>query len=173
MKRHIFFILLTTLIFTSGNASAFWGRDSVDSRSGLDVVAGFDVNTIKTLSGTIVTLPERQGDEQPATMTVSTPQGTMTVVLGPWWYWEKQGITFMKDQELNMVGSFAQGKDGMLYLFAQSLENRSNGEIVQFRSDVGKPLWSHSTGWKNGMQPMNKSGLRSGNRGAGMSGRGR
>ena len=173
MKRHILIFLLATLILWNREASAFWGSDSTDSASGLDVAAGFDVNTITTVTGTVVMPPERKGQEQHTVMSVAAPQGAVTVVLGPWWYWEKQAIAITKNQELAITGSLAQGKDGALYVFAQRLENRSTGEAVTLRSESGKPLWSRAgSGNQNGIRPHGGSGPRSGagNRGGGMRG---
>jgi len=171
MKRHILIFLLAALILWNREASAFWGSDSTDSASGLDVAAGFDVNTITTVTGTVLTPPERMGQEQHTVMTVAAPQGAVTVVLGPWWYWEKLTIATTKNQELAITGSLAQGKDGAIYVFAQRLENRSSGETVTLRSESGKPLWSGGgSGNRNGINKHIGSGPRSGtgNRGGGM-----
>lgn len=173
MKRHIFIVMVVILGVVSREASAFWGDDSADTASGLNVAAGFDVNTITTVTGTVVAPPERKGQEQHTVMSVATGQGSVTVVLGPWGYWEKQAIGIAKNQRLAIVGSLAQGKDGALYVFAQRLENRSTGETVTLRSESGTPLWSRAgSAGKDGNYQRGGSGLRSGagNRGSGMRG---
>lgn len=173
MKRNILIIMVAALCLLSRQASAFWGSDSTDSTSGLNVTGGFDVNTINTVAGTVTTLPERKGQEQHTVMTVATTQGAVTVVLGPWWYWEKQTITITKNQDVTITGSLAQGKDGALYVFAQRLENRSTGESVTLRSESGKPHWSGpGSGGQNGTRLYGGNGPRSGsgNRGSGMRG---
>lgn len=170
MKRTLLIVMVAAVCLWSRHAAAFWWSDSPD----IDVAAGFDVNTITTVSGTVMTLPERKNqDEQHTVMTVAAAQGTVTVVLGPWWYWEKQSLTTTKNQELTITGSLAQGKDGALYLFAQRLENRSTGESVTLRSESGKPLWSRNgAGNSTGAGQGNGSGPRSGtgSRGSGMRG---
>lgn len=143
MKRCIFIFLIAILAFWGREAKAFWGSDSTESASGLDVAAGFDVNTITTLTGKAITSPERKR-EQHTVMTVATSQGAVTVVLGPWNYLEKQGLSITKDQDITITGSLAQGKDGSFYLFAQRLENQSSGKTITLRSESGKPLWSRS-----------------------------
>ena len=173
MKRSVLILMVTALFFWSSHAAAFWWSDSPDTASGLDVAAGFDINTINTVSGTVMTLPERKGQEQHTVMTVATPRGDVTVVLGPWWYWEKQAFAMTKNQDIAITGSLAQGKDGALYLFAQKLENRTSGEAVTLRSESGKPLWSRGgSGSQNGNRKLDGSGSRSGagNRGSGMRG---
>lgn len=176
MIRHLFICVVAVLIFWSREASAFWGSDTKAAASGLDVAAGFDINTVTTVNGTVMTPPERKGQEPHAVMDVAAPQGTLAVVLGPWTYWEKQIITITKNQDLTITGSLAQGKDGALYLFAQRLENRSNGETVTLRAESGAPLWSRS-GSENqsGTHQYNGSGQRTGAgyRGGGMRGGGR
>jgi len=165
--------MVAALCLLSRQASAFWGTDSTDSTSGLNVSGGFDVNTINTVAGTVTTLPERKGQERHTVMTVATTQGAVTAVLGPWWYWEKQTITITKNQDVTITGSLAQGKDGALYVFAQRLENRSSGESLTLRSESGKQLWSGpGSGSQNGTRLYGGSGPRSGagNRGNGMRG---
>jgi hypothetical protein len=173
MKRTIIIFILALMTSGEHEAAAFWGSDSSSSDSGLDVSSGFDINTITTITGTVVTPPGRKGQEQHTELSLDTPRGTMTVVLGPWAYWEKQTITIAKNQELVITGSLAQGKDGLLYVFAQCLENKSNGETVVLRSESGKPLWSHNgASGQNGSRQTAGSGTRSGagNRGSGMRG---
>jgi len=161
MKRHILILIIAFLAFWSREAAAFWGSDTKESASGLDVASGFDVNTITTITGTVLTLPARKGEGQHTQMTVAATQGTVTVVLGPWAYWEKQTIIIAAKQELSITGSFAQGKDGALYLFVQRILNVSNGETVTLRTDSGKPLWSRSgSGNQNGINQKRGSGQR-------------
>ena len=173
MKRSVLIIMVSVLSFWSSSVSAFWWSDSPDTPSGLDMAAGFDINTISTVNGTVMSQPESKGQEHHTVMTIAAPQGGVTVVLGPWWYWEKQAFTAIKNQEITITGSLAQGKDGALYLFAQKLENQTTGEAVTLRSESGKPLWSRSgSGSQNGNRQRVGSGSRSGagNRGSGMRG---
>jgi len=170
MKRHILIVIFMLLSFWNREASAFWGSDSSDSASGLNVAAGFDVNTITTITGKVVTPPENKGQGQHTEMSVATTQGSVSVVLGPWWYWEKQTIIIAINHDLVITGSLAQGKNGALYVFAQRLENRSNGETVTLRSESGTPLWSRAG--SGNQRQYNGSGSRfgAGNRGSGMRG---
>ncbi|MDA8430464.1 MAG: hypothetical protein M0T70_14525 [Geobacteraceae bacterium] len=173
MKRHILIMILAALSLWSRESSAFWGSDSSDSTSGLNVTAGYDVNTIATVTGTVMTLPARTGQEQLTVMSVAAVQGSVTVVLGPWWYWKTQTMSLSKNQELAVTGSLAQGKDGALYIFAQRIENRSNGETVTLRSEAGTPFWSGAgSGSRHGTRQYNGGGPQfgAGSRGNGMRG---
>lgn len=142
MKPALFIVISLVVSLCCVDAFAFWGSENGNSASGLNVTGGFDVNTVKTVSGSALTLPEQKGQEQGTLMTVAAAHGVVTVVLGPWWYWEKHAVSINKNHDITITGSLAQGKDGGLYLFAQRLENRSTGESVTLRSETGKPFWS-------------------------------
>lgn len=163
MLRYVLILVVAIMTFCTHEASAFWWSDTKDPVSGLDVSTGFDVNTVTTMTGSVNSPPERKGEQEHVLLNLSTPQGDVTVILGPWWYWERQTIKIKGNQELKVTGSRAQGKDGTLYLFAQQIENRSNGESIRLRSESGAPLWSRGgSGGHNGMQQSGGSGSRSG-----------
>ncbi len=173
MKLTILIFTIALLSIWNREASAFWGNDTKETASGLDISSGFDINTITTITGAVVVPPGHKGQEQHTELAVTAPHGVVTVMLGPWAYWEKHAIAITKNQELTITGSLAQGKDGLLYIFAQRLENRVSGETVTLRSESGKPLWTHTgTGSQNGIHQNTGSGPRSwaGNRGSGMRG---
>jgi hypothetical protein len=180
MKQAIFILIAVAMIFGGQHeAEAFWGGDASQSPSGLDVAAGYDVNTVTTVRGTVVTPPAKTDRSEHTQMTIDTGQGIATVLLGPWVYWEKQGFTVSSGQEISITGSRAQGKDGSVYLFAQRLENKTSDTSVTLRSETGTPLWSRGGGSGNGAN--NGGGQRSGSgtaagsgyRGGGMRGGGR
>lgn len=150
MKRNLYILVMAIICLFHNEASAFWWSDSTENASGLNVASGFDVNTITKVSGTVLTPPERKGEDH-TIMTVSAPQGVVNVVLGPYWYWEKQSVAISAKNEVSITGSLAQGKDGALYLFAQKVENRTTGKTEILRTDSGKPLWSNGgTGSQSG-----------------------
>ncbi|MBT0666469.1 DNA-binding protein [Geobacter pelophilus] len=167
MLRFVLILMVAIMTVCTHEANAFWWSDTKDPVSGLDVTAGFDVNTVTTMTGSVTSPPERKGEQNHTLMSLATQQGTVTVIMGPWWYWERQTIKITSNQELTVTGSRAQGKDGTIYLFAQRIENRSSGESLTLRSESGVPLWSRSgSGNQNGMQqsggPQSGSGMRSG-----------
>lgn len=152
MKKVILVFLTVGLIVGGGNeACAFWGGDARQNPSGLDVTTGYDVNTVDTVRGTVITPPAKIEPGEHTQMTIATGQGIATVILGPWSYWEKQGFTVSSGQEISIVGSRAQGKDGSVYLFAQRLDNKASGKSVILRSENGSPLWSRGGGFGNGL----------------------
>jgi uncharacterized membrane protein YgcG len=179
MKKNIFILLTAMIVSGYHEAYAFWGNDVHQSPSGLDVVAGYDVNTVTTIRGTVITPPAKVEKSEHTQMTIDTGQGTATVLLGPWVYWEKQGFTVKSGQEISIIASRAQGKDGSLYLFAQRLDNITGGTSVTLRSETGSPLWSRGGGSGNtsgngsGTRSGSGSGAGSGYRGGSMRGGGR
>lgn len=177
MKKVILVFLTVGLIVGGGNeAFAFWGGNAPQSPSGLDVTSGYDVNTVDTVRGRVIIPPAKIEPGEHTQMTIATGQGTATVMLGPWSYWEKLGFTVSSGQEISIVGSRAQGKDGSLYLFAQRLDNKASGTSVILRSESGSPLWLRAggsgNGFNNGAGQRYGRGTGSGYRG-GMNGGGR
>jgi len=172
MKRLLLISLTAiTIALCSREVSAFWGTDSKDNASGLDMAGGFDVNTVSTLTGRVVTLPEATGQKEHTVMGMSTLQGNVSVLLGPWWYWERQTIAITSGDEIAVTGSRAQGKDGSMYVFAQRIENPTNGQSVSLRSETGQPYWSRAA-QRNKSGTNSQGGSGSATRGAGSRGGG-
>lgn len=164
MKRAIFILITVALItVVHGKAQAFWGGETRQNPSGLDVSSGYDVNTVTTITGTVVAPPARIDQSEHVQMTIATPQGEVTVLLGPSAYWERQGFTISRGQEISITGSRAQGKDGSLYLFAQKIDNTTSGVSLTLRSETGSPFWSRSgSGSGSGSGAGSGSGQRMG-----------
>ena len=176
MKRAIFIIVSFALLCGGGTeARAFWGDDTRQRPSGLDVAAGYDVNTVTTIRGTVITPPTKADKNEHTQMTMATGQDVVTVLLGPWSYWEQQRFTVSRDQEFSITGSIAQGKDGSTYIFAQKLENKTVGGSLTLRSNSGTPNWSRGRGGGDGAgQNINRgAGGGAGYRGGAMRGGGR
>jgi len=177
MKRVIFILVTFVLVVVAhGKAYAFWGSETRQNPSGLDVSSGYDVNTVTTITGTVITPPARIDKSEHVQMTIATREGTVTVMLGPSLYWERQGFAINREQKISVTGSSAQGKDGSEYLFAQKLENITNNTTITLRAETGSPMWSRSgTGSGSGSTVGSGSGQRSGSgyRGGSIRGSGR
>ena len=84
MKRVIFILVTFVLVVVAhGKAYAFWGSETRQNPSGLDVSSGYDVNTVTTITGTVITPPARIDKSEHIQMTIATREGTVTVMLGP------------------------------------------------------------------------------------------
>ncbi len=127
--------------FLLGTAFAgFFGSDD-KGKSGLDFITGYDINTVRTMSGTVVSVPH-SGERECIVLEIKIGTQSHTVFLGPGVFWEKNGIAINVKDDLSVKGSKAQGKDGVSYVLAQKLINKSTGTHVDLRNDNGDPLWS-------------------------------
>ncbi len=132
-------ILLNCYLLSSASAG-FFGTDD-RGKSGLDFTGGYDVNTVSTKSGRVVTLPHF-GEQENVIVEIKSGNEILNICVGPGSYWEKNGIAINMNDELSVKGSKAQGKDGKSYILTQKLENRTTGAQVEMRSDMGEPAWS-------------------------------
>ena len=137
--------VLGMVLLAGTSAHAFWpfsgGGGSGDSGSGLDLNQGYDVNTVTSLKGKVISL---NADEWggPVLIEIRTSSGAILLVSGPWWYWKDNGIPVKIGDEILAHGAKAEGKDGRMYLLAQKLTNQSTGDSLVLRSDDGVAVWS-------------------------------
>lgn len=146
------------VVLLQSPAEAFWGfgsgRDG--TASGLDLVEGYDRNTVTTLTGRVAVIPDQAAD--PVTVELTVGSERLVVVLGPRWYLQDDTLDWKVGESVTARGSRAQGKDGRAYLLAQWITSRSGGQLV-LRADTGRPGWSggsrggRQTGGSGMMQP--------------------
>lgn len=120
--------------------AGFFGNDD-KGKSGLDFTTGYDINTVSTISGRVVSLPHA-GEKENTIVEIKSGNGTLNICVGPGSYWEKKGIAISINDDLLVKGSKAQGQDGKSYVLAQKLVNRTTGTQVDLRNDRGEPAWS-------------------------------
>ena len=124
-----------------GTASAgFFGSDD-KGKSGLDFTGGYDVNTVTTMSGRVISLPH-SGEKENIITEIKSGNELLNISLGPGSYWEKKGIAINVNDDLSVKGSKAQGKDGKTYVLAQKLVNKTTGAHIDLRNDKGEPTWA-------------------------------
>jgi hypothetical protein len=123
--------------------TAFAGFFSSDDKvkSGLDLISGYDVNTVIKISGNVTSSPH-QIEKEHVVVEIRSGTDSLTVCLGPNAYWESKGIPVSLNDELIVKGSKAQGQDGKTYLMAQKLTNKTTGAQVELRNEKGSPVWS-------------------------------
>ncbi len=132
-------ILLNCLLIGTAFAGLFGSDDR--GKSGLDFTGGYDVNTVSTMSGRVVSLPY-VGEKENIIVEIKGGNGTINISVGPGSYWKTKGIAVNLNDELTVKGSKAQGKDGKSYVLAQKLVNRATGAQVELRNEKGDPVWS-------------------------------
>lgn len=140
--RH--FLLLTAaaivVVMLHSPAEAFWGfgsgRDG--AASGLDLIGGYDRNTVTTITGRVAVAPDPAAD--PVTVELAAGNERLVVVLGPRWYLQDDNLDWKTGDTVTVRGSKAQGKDGRIYLLAQRI-NTAGGQLT-LRNETGRPGWS-------------------------------
>jgi hypothetical protein len=132
-------ILLNSLLFGTAFAGFFGSDDK--GKSGLDFNGGYDINTVTTMSGRVISLPH-PGEKENTILEIKSGTESFNVCLGPGSYWDKKGIAINVNDDLSVKGSKAQGQDGKSYVLAQKLVNKTTGAQVDLRNDKGEPVWS-------------------------------
>ena len=137
MAAALLFILLPAAVSFASFGFSFGGSDL--GKSGLDFTNGYDVNTVTTVSGRVVSLP-RTGEKEQVFLEIRVGAERINLGLGPGAYWEKHGIQLRLGDEVAAKGSRAQGQDGKTYLITQKLTNKTTGTRAVLRTDSGAPM---------------------------------
>jgi hypothetical protein len=149
--RSLFFLIAAAIVVVilQRPAEAFWGFGSggEGGASGLDLVQGYDRNTVVTTAGRVAVAPDLAAD--PVTIEMVAGSERFVVVLGPRWYLQDDHLDWKAGDVVTVRGSKAQGKDGRSYLLAQWVSNPSGGQLV-LRNETGRPAWAG--GFRGGQQ---------------------
>lgn len=164
----VFFLIAVAIVVVmlQRPAEAFWGFGSGNEggTSGLDLVQGYDRNTVVTAVGRVAATPDLTAD--PVTVELLAGSERFVVVLGPRWYLQDDHLDWKAGDSVTVRGSKAQGKDGRSYLLAQWISSPSGGQLM-LRSEAGRPAWSG--GFRGGQQgpsgQQQRGGTGSGRRG--------
>lgn len=135
----IWAIILNCLLIGTVFAGFFGSDDK--GKSGLDFTSGYDINTVSTMSGRVISLPH-SGEKENIIIEIKSGNESLNISVGPGLYWEKKGIAINVNDDLSVKGSKAQGQDGKSYVLAQKLVNKTTGAQVDLRNDKGEPAWS-------------------------------
>jgi hypothetical protein len=132
-------LLLNCLLFGTAFAGFFGSDDK--GKSGLDFNGGYDINTVTTISGRVISLPHSAGKEN-VIVEIKSGSETLNVSVGPGSFWEKKGIAINVNDDISVKGSKAQGHDGKTYVLSQKIVNKTTGAQIDLRNDQGEPSWS-------------------------------
>jgi hypothetical protein len=146
MKTGRFSLILAWAIFLNcillGTAFAGFGFGGDNAgKSGLDFSGGYDINTVTTVSGKVVTLPQ-PGEHEHTIIEIKTGKERFNLYVGPVAFWDKKGIPVHINDAISAKGSKAQGQDGKVYLITQKMTNRTTGAQLELRNEKGEPAWS-------------------------------
>jgi hypothetical protein len=163
------FFLLFLIPALPFSALAFWGTDE-EPQSALDLESGYDVNTVTTVTGRILSV-QTGLERRNVQLEIDTDGERMMVVLGPRRYLAEQGVELKEGDEVRVRGSKAQGRDGILYILAREVTETGKGAAITLRDEGGFPNWAGGNmGRGNG--PGGGRGFGSGGVGGGVGGRG-
>src|ERR1039457_786255 len=145
MRLRQFILLVIMSIGTSGliysPAQAFFGfGNDNSSKIGLDLVRGYDVNTVTTIIGQVVSTPHVI-ETGHVIIEIQKDHEIINLCVGPYSYWDINGIKLNMNDNITAKGSNAQGKDGKSYVLIQKISNRTTGKQVVLRNEKGEPVW--------------------------------
>lgn len=133
-------LLLTFLLSSPIPALAFWGGNG-DNPAALNFQSGYDVNTVTTISGQLLSI--QTGQERPNVQLEIASNGINIIIyIGPQRYWAEKGLPVTPGDEITVRGSMAQGRDGLIYLMAQKITNTTQGVTLLLRNESGRPVWA-------------------------------
>lgn len=149
--RFLFFLIaaVSVVVMLQRPAEAFWGFGSggEGGETGLDLVQGYDRNTVVTVTGRVAAAVDTEVN--PVTLVMTAGSERLVIVLGPRWYLQDDHLDWKVGDTVTVRGSKAQGKDGRSYLLAQWISNPSSGQLV-LRNETGRPVWAG--GFRGGQQ---------------------
>lgn len=164
-RFYLFFTMIILSLFVVSNASAFlgFGDSSKKDKSGLDLVQGYDRNTVVKITGIVAVPPQTLVDDI-MSLELNLSGERIIVILGPQWYFSDDKLEYKVGDNVTVRGSIAQGKDGRTYLISQQITT-PEGKTILLREETGKPLWTHSNrstkqGSGSGMQRRGSGGHR-------------
>jgi len=131
----VFFALALWLFACPVTATAqgwYWGSP---------VTPGYDRAVVVEVSGVVlhVDLSPRGGG---SSVRMETGGETVTVTMGPNWYFRRQGADIRIGDKLEVKGSKMKTREGKSYLAAAKIKNMRTGHVLELRDENGRPLWS-------------------------------
>jgi hypothetical protein len=151
-------IVLTCFPIATACAGFGFGGDEW-GKSGLDFNKGYDVNTVTTVSGRVLSAP-RTGGKEHLFVDVKAGSETISLNLGPKASWDGKAFQLHANDDIRVKGSIAQGKDGKTYLMVQKISNQTTGSQLTLRNESGAPGWPGRNA--GGMMPATPSGMMNG-----------
>lgn len=152
MKRiTVVSILASLLVLASVAAAQPWGgwRGS----GGWGMKGGncgpYDATKAETIKGEVVSVEQvtpRRGMGPGIALKLNSGDETLSVILGPQWYVERQDIKIVAGDEVEVAGvkTVRRGQDVFL-----AAEVKKGGDILKIRDEDGYPAWA---GWRRGMR---------------------
>lgn len=100
----------------------------------------YDAAKAETVTGDVVSVEQVSRRGQGIGLTLKTGSGTVTVHLGPQWYFEREGGVKIKagdTVEVKGVRSFRRGDEVFI-----AAEVKKGSDILKLRDEQGVPVWA-------------------------------
>jgi len=128
----LFVLALWILTFpASAGAQGWWW--------GSPVTPGYDRASVVEISGTVLEVDSAQRGG--STLRIESVGETLTVTLGPGWFFFQQQADFRIADKLMVRGSKMKTREGKTYLVAARITNKRTEKVLELRDENGRPLW--------------------------------
>lgn len=130
-------------------ASASWAQPGrgQGGRGGMHYGMMWDAKTVETITGEVVGVdrytPGKGGTGYGLRLTVQTDRETLSVILGPAWYMEKQDLKIAVKDRVEVKGSRVTIQGQPTILAAQV---KKGGKSLELRDANGVPVWAGQRG---------------------------
>jgi hypothetical protein len=148
MKKYGIIGMVLALAAVAGIAAAGPGRQNCGERCGnCDKQGGaggygrmYDATKAETVTGDVVSVDQVSRRGQGIGITLKTVTGTVTVHLGPQWYFEREGGLKIKAGDVVEVKGVKSVRRGDEVFIAA--EVKKGGDVLKLRDEKGVPLWA-------------------------------
>ena len=79
--------------------------------------------------------------ENPVVLPLSLGPRTVLVILGPYWYISRLGVSIKRGQRVRVIGSKVYGPRGRIYIIARKIFLPDRKEVFTFRNENYIPGW--------------------------------
>ena len=103
----------------------------------------YDPNTELVLEGKALrNFPNKtEQEENPVVLPLALGPRTVLVILGPYWYIRKLGVSFQRGERVKVIGSKAYGPQGRIYIIARKIYLTKKEKAFTFRDENYIPGW--------------------------------
>lgn len=147
-RRFVFALaVLIPLLPAASLAETWWW--------GSPVSPGYDRSSVIEITG-VVSQIHRVQRGGGSSLTLSSDDAVFIVMLGPGWYLRRERADIQIGDKISVRGSRMETREGKVYLVAAKATNMRTGQVLRFRDDYGRPLWSSKSGSGRQRSPVER-----------------
>ncbi len=107
-----------------------------------DITEGYDENTEVSLKGVVVEIGTYNTRMRgPVILKIENNKKIYYVVTSPKWYLLQEGIDFLSNSRVEVIGSKYFGRDGNLYIIGREIRDLETGRLIILRDLQYRPIW--------------------------------